>query len=234
MGLLGLFPYITGIGDSLMSGEHVTDNGNYIDSFDYAWLTYLCRRLGSKCRIFSHGGATAKTWYETYGRKLFESRDKCPCYFICLGSNDHNQKFAIGTPNDSPDDNTFSGWYKNILDTIKANNPYAYIFACSMYEPETDTNEIGLTRGDYNKAVKELCKNYKFTYYLDFINQGESVLRTPEITMNGHYNTIGYYQVSFAFEKAADRIIEENIEDFKKAGLYDSFAVQYDHIKNNL
>lgn len=233
MDLLGIFPYITGIGDSLMSGEHVTDQFDYCDSFDYAWLSYICRRNGAKCRIFSHGGATAKSWVETYGRKLYESRDKCPCYFIALGSNDHHQKFLIGSPDDKPEDNTYMGWYKNILDLIKTNNPYAYIFACSMYEPESDTNEIGLTRGDYNKAVKELCKKYDHTYYLDFINQGEAILREPDITLNGHYNTIGYYKASFAFEKAANKIIEDNIEDFKKAGLYDSFAAQYNHISKN-
>ena len=233
MSLLGIFHYITGIGDSLMSGEHV-DNGNYIDSYDYSWLSYLCRRLNSKCKLYSHGGASAKSWLDTYGKQLVESRDNCPCYFICLGTNDFIQKYNIGSVNDKPEANTFSGYYKLIIDMIKNKNPYAYIFACSMYEPETDTNESGLTKGDYNKAIKNICNNYQLTYYLDFINQGECILGEPDITMNGHYNTIGYYKVSYAFEKAAEKIIEENINDFKKAGLFDSFALQYEYLKKNI
>ncbi|MBQ0105091.1 MAG: SGNH/GDSL hydrolase family protein [Armatimonadetes bacterium] len=234
MNLLNIFPYITGIGDSLMSGEVVTDKFDYIDSFDYAWLTYLCRRINAKCDILSYGGATCESWLASYSRKLYESRTKCPCYFICLGSNDFGQNYKIGTVNDKQEDKTYMGYYKTILDLLKGQNPYAYIFCCSMYNPEEDKNENGDTRGDFNKAVKSLTELYDQTYYLDFINQGEYILGEPDITLNGHYNTIGYYKVSFAFEKAANKVIEENIDDFKKAGLYDSFAVQYDHIRKNI
>lgn len=234
MGLLDIFSHITGIGDSLMSGEHVTDNMDYLDNYDYAWLTYLCRRTGAKCTIYSRGGLTTKSWLDIYGFEVCKNTDKCPCYFIALGTNDFNCQIPVGSLDDKIGAETYIGYYKQILETIKGNNPYAICFLCSQYWDENTKQENGkYSAKDYNDAVRAIADIYENCFYLDYINNHEAILGEPEITLNGHYNTIGYYKASLAFEKCANKIIEENIEAFKKIGLFNSFGTLYDHIKKN-
>ena len=233
MSLIQIFPHITGVGDSLMSGEHVTDKMDFLDNYEYAWLAYMCRRNGIKYTIKSYGGCTCESWLNSFNRETYQQIERCPCYFICLGSNDFGCCYDLGTINDDCNSKTYMSYYKTIVECIRTTNPYAYLFLCSMYSPEEDKNEKGVTRGDFNRAVKEIADHYERAYYLDFIGQGEAILGEEEITLNGHYNTIGYYKASLAFEKAANKIIEENLEDFKKVGLYHSFGYKYPGIREN-
>ena len=220
MNLLNMFPRIVGIGDSLMSGELSPDQCVYIDRWEFSWLACLCRRCGATPNILSMGGLTVETWLNLF--RHFHNNDpvKYPLYFICLGSNDFGGlEMPIGSIDDKEDAKTYIGWYKAIIDMIKGKSEKSIILCCSMYNNESDKNSKGMTRGDYNKAVKSITELYDRCYYLDFINNTENCLSDTKDQSFGHYDSVGYYKVALDMERLANKILSEHIDDLRMIGL---------------
>ncbi len=230
MGLLNIFPHITGIGDSLMAGYHI-DNVYAIDNPIFSWLQYICNRNGIKLTNLSRGGLTAKSWIDIYS--YFIMQESCPCYIIGLDGNDWEQNYIIGSIEDDLKANTFIGYYKEIINIILNHNPYAIIFCLSTYYNMTDKNKNGDTLQDFSKAKEEITKLYKNTYFVDFYRKSKFTMPNSGFDGQNHYDTLGYYKISEDIEEYLSEIIKNNIDDFKKIGLYNSFGIKYENIKNN-
>lgn len=242
MELLRLFPKIAMIGDSLSSGEIVEDDDRAlgvlfggvhpergtvdegpacVDVYEGSWLSHICRRIGAKARHYTRGGLTAKQWLEWFNYFMVLDKEKYPCYFIALGSNDFYSSWKIGTPDDTIGEETFSGYYSEIIKSIRKVNPHAIIFCLSLYHRYTERiNQNGDNPQDFNRAIKDISDNYEKCYYLDFANTSENVLESSEYERRGHYDSIGYLAVSYEIEALANKALEENKDDLRDVSLY--------------
>lgn len=242
MELLRLFPKIAMIGDSLSSGEIVEDDDRAlgvlfggvhpergtvdegpacVDVHKGSWLTHICRRIGAKSRHYTRGGLTAKQWLEWFNYFMVLDSEKYPCYFIALGTNDFLSSYKKGTPKDTVKDETFSGYYSEIIKSVRKVNPNAIIFCLSMYNQYKDiVNQNGDTYPDFSQAVKDITKQYDKCYYLDFAGTSENVLEKSEYERRGHYDSIGYLAISYEIEALANKALEENKDDLRDVSLY--------------
>lgn len=215
-----MFLKITGIGDSLMSGEHVPDSaiGSAKDIYEHSWLSYISRRNGIECTHYSAGGKTTKGWLDTY-KTQFEKDAKSNLYFIALGTNDKNYQNDIPTGSISDDKNaeTYVGFYKNIIDIIHTKNPNCAILLCSMY----DTNTLS---EQYSNIVKQIADLYEYCFYIDFAHNcdGITAKNTGIYAHDSHFTTLGYIHTSYAIERLVNEIIEKNLEFFKWYGYYNN------------
>lgn len=242
MELLRLFPRIAMIGDSLSSGEIVEDDDRAlgvlfggvhpergvvdqgpacVDKTESSWCSHITRRINAKCVHYTRGGITAKGWLETYNYFMALEKEKYPLYFIALGANDFNG-YKLGDPSDTLKDNTFLGYYNEIIKSIKIINPHAVVLCLSMYydEDETRVNSFGNKDIDFTNGVKKLTENYEKVYFLDFAHEGKNVLNKTEYIRRGHYDSVGYLAVSYEIEAIANKVLAEHVNDLKDITLY--------------
>lgn len=217
---LMMFSKIGGIGDSLMSGEHVqvvNGTATYTDRYAYSWLTQLCKRAFSVPTHYSWGGLTAKTWWNSTAQAAVANESvKCKAYYIGLGTNDigvNPYANGMGTANDTTDTDSFAGWYKKIIEYVHTEAPNAPIFLLSLY----DNNAADIT---YSALIQSISELYSYTYYIDFINESDLLLSTdPTYVSGGHYNTLGYIRASKNIECITNNVIVDNIGNFAMFGL---------------
>ena len=215
---LYLFHKMAGVGDSLMSGEHVPDSemGNAKDVYTFSWLSNLARDARATCVHYSRGGMTAKGWISDsngYRTELESENEKSSVYFIALGTNDKNQSYPIGNIEDTDDNDTFAGYYKKIIEIIHNHNEHAIIFCVSMY----DNNPISQP---YSKMVNDISNLYDYCFFVDLIANGaKSTKETGLYTHNSHYTSLGYLEVSQTIKKIVEKTVSDNLESFKWFGL---------------
>ena len=88
-GMCGIFRTIGCIGDSLSSGEFQVPAPadsqipwRWIDCFEYSWGQYIARHTRSKVYNFSHGGITARHYWEHFAEEqgFWETDKLCQQY----------------------------------------------------------------------------------------------------------------------------------------------------------
>ena len=242
MELLRLFPRIAMIGDSLSSGEIVHDDDRAlgvlygaphpdrgivnegpacVDCIESSWCSHICRRIGAKATHWTKGGISAEGWLNIYNYFLALDKNKYPCVFIALGANDF-WGYDLGKETDDLNSKTFSGYYNEIIKSVRHFHPECVIFCLSMYYDNsfTDKNQFGQTRADYSQGIKKISEQYKKCYYLDFANESENAFGKTKYERRGHYNSPGYLAVSYDIEKLANKALLENIHDLDDITLY--------------
>ena len=213
-----IFHKISGIGDSLMSGELAYNDSEqdkevYIDCYNYSWLSNLSKNIGATATHYSSGGRTTKTWLSKYLPELKKEDPKPSAYYIALGTNDRS-RINLGTIEDcGTDKETFYGMYSKIITEIRAFNPNAKIFCCSLYlKPEDKLVQT------YCKAIEEISKRYK-CYYLDFINRFGNEYKDNFMVSLNHFTAPGYVRVAKQMQQLTNEIIKNNYEDFSFIGI---------------
>ncbi|MBQ7257840.1 MAG: SGNH/GDSL hydrolase family protein [Abditibacteriota bacterium] len=242
MELLRLFPSVAMIGDSLASGEIVHDDDRAlgvlfgglhpdrgvvnegpacVDCYENSWCSLICRRIGAKVTHFTKGGCTAKYWLETYNYHFAIDKNKYPLVFIALGSNDFGC-FKLGEKDHGLKENTFAGYYNEIIKSVRHYNPEGVILCLSLYRKGDDTikNQYGDTLMDWSNMIKDITGNYKKCYYLDFVNESENEFGKTKFERRGHYSAPGYLAVADDIERIANKVLEENIKDLEDISLY--------------
>ena len=153
-GFCGIFRKIACIGDSLSSGEFESRmNGvtGWHDYYDYSWGQYLARDAGCTVYNFSKGGMSAKCYCESFAEEndFWNIEKRCQAYIMALGVNDVSQiiggEYELGTIDDidtadyKNNAETFAGWYAQIIQRYKENQPKAKFFLMTMpKEPMRD------------------------------------------------------------------------------------------------
>lgn len=204
-----IFHKAGGIGDSLMSGEIArwTENGDeYIDRYNFSWLSNIARDIGAECVHYSQGGMTAKAWVNDSGgfkSRLLAETNKCSAYFIGLCMNDWNQSYPLGTINDNAGTDSFVGYYKGIIETVKTHNPNAVIFLVSAYI----NSEKGIL---YSNMISEIAELYSNCYYIDFVNNSDIYTNDSVYANYSHFTTLGYVKVADTIHKLVNNVIKEN------------------------
>ncbi len=239
-GYAAIFRRIGVVGDSLSSGEFesLDENGNkgYHDYFEYSWGQNIARMCGSTCFNFSRGGMTAKEYCESFAdsMRFWDPQYACQCYIIALGVNDiQNQGQEIGSINDiNPNDytknaETFTGYYAQIIQHLKAIQPRAKFFLMTMMN-EHGNHRIREKTEAHRKILFDLADYFDNTYVLDFYKYGpvyDSEFR-KKFYMGGHLNPMGYVLTAHMVASYIDFIIRHNFEDFKEVG-YIGTDLQY-------
>ncbi|MBI6052359.1 SGNH/GDSL hydrolase family protein [Clostridium perfringens] len=213
-----IFHRISGIGDSLMSGEvayydEELGKNVYTDCYNYSWLSNLCKNIGATATHYSNGGRTTKTWLQDCLATLKNENPKSSAYYIGLGTNDIRY-VTLGTIEDCGTDNeTFYGMYSKIIREVQAFNPNAKIFCCSLYfNPRGDSVKA------YCKAIKEMSEKYK-CYYIDFVNRFGNEYSNSNLVSVGHFTNPGYVRVAKQMQQLTNEIIRDNIKDFNFLGI---------------
>ena len=212
-----IFHRISGIGDSLMSGEvayydEELGKNVYTDCYNYSWLSNLCKNIGATATHYSNGGRTTKTWLQDCLATLKSENPKSSCYYIGLGTNDIRY-VTLGTIEDCGTDNeTFYGMYSKIIREVQAFNPHAKIFCCSLY-----FNPRGESVKAYCKAIREMSEKYK-CYYIDFVNRFGNEYSNSDLVSCGHFTNPGYVKVAKQMQQLTNEIIRDN-KDFNFLGI---------------
>ena len=205
------------IGDSLASGEIVRDN-KYIDRYDFSWLSNIARRNGLKYAHYSQGGMTAKNWLNNTGSLYdkFQNDDElASAIFIALGTNDINAGYQVGNSTDAPGTDSFCGYIKSIIETIRTKNPNCVIFMVSLYSL-SDTSKI------YSNAIRDLSKLYDLCYFVNYADNNDGVVIDStdwSISRYGHFTTTAYVKASSIIEKLCNDIVKNNQNEFGYFGL---------------
>ena len=213
-----MFHKIAGIGDSLMSGEIVVWNEekqarDYIDCYNYSWLSNLCKTIGAEAVHYSRGGRTTKTWLNEYLDVMKSETEKPSAYFIGLGTNDSNRDVVLGDESDCGTLNdTFYGNYSRIIDEIKTFNPDAVIFCLSLYFVNNDRSV------QFSDAIKRIAE-LKNCYFIDFLNSHLEYSYVDKIQSKyvywGHFTTLGYIRVGDEILELVNSVIDENAVDLR-------------------
>ena len=214
-----IFPKVSVIGDSLSSGC-LYIGGTGTDYYGDSWLTYLARRCGLKRNHYSQGGFTAKDWLDSAYVTKLQNDEASNLYFIALGTNDNwFHPYEAGTAEDEAGTNTFAGYYKQIINTIRTKAPNAAIICLSLYKEN----------GTYNPLIKAITDLYSKVYFIDVPANSEINPDTGGVWSAGsHFTTLGYKYIANVIYNQLNKIVEGNMADFKFYGQYNSEGEQYD------
>ena len=217
---LYMFHKMAGVGDSLMSGEHVYTGTSSVvkDRYGYSWLSNLAKYANAECVHYSKGGLTAKGWVNDsggYRSQLEAETEKASVYFLALGTNDKNQTaYPIGDVSDDVGTDSFTGYYKQIIDIIHKHNSNAVIFCVSLYS-DTDTSI------PYNTAIREIADLYDYCFFVDFVNNTKHMPKDNDLyASSSHFTTLGYLYAAKLIKALVEDIVEKNLASFKWFGLY--------------
>ena len=220
-----MFSRLAVIGDSLSSGELVYKNESgewiYEDRYGNSWLSYLAREYGASARThYAAGGMTCKRWLDDYTAK-FNLDAPFNAYFIALGTNDAYKKpYELGTIDDAVGSNTFAGYYKQIVELVRAKAPNAVIFCVSNYS--------GNKESQYNQMIQSISELYDGCFYVDLVNKGDLSLADGGVFVSGsHFTTLGYIRIARNIAHLVNEIVVENGEWFKFFALNNSVGDKF-------
>ena len=216
-----LFPRMAVIGDSLSSGELVI-NGQAEDVYSNSWLSFLARKTNASARThYSQGGLTARGWLNTYLTKM-QSDTPFNAYFVALGTNDcFSHPYDIGTVSDESGSDTFVGYYKQIIDSVRTKAPNCVIFCVSTY------NNVE-AHIPYNQMIKDIADLYDNCFFVDFVGNTQIYTSTGSVWSDtGHFTTIGYNYVASVIYQLVNDIVDNNPQFFKWFGKYNSVGEKY-------
>lgn len=245
MGLTAMFNNWGFIGDSLTSGYMAmgnADDGQPIlpnrNLYPYSWGQIICRMCGANGTNFSVGGLTTETWLNQVPDKTFAygyntltetggvkfSEDIKSAYTICLGTNDYNQKLAVGSVDSDVDVSnyrnnnlsTYAGRYAKIISLCKELSPSCKIF---LITPFTWWSS-GAEREGYNAVVRKLATMFPKVYLVDLAKHGIKAASFYEY--GAHCSSIGNIYVAYTIATYIDYIIRTHSEDFKLHSVIDT------------
>lgn len=230
-GFCAIFRTIGCVGDSLASGEFEsldeTGKKDYHDRFEYSWGQYIARMCGNKVYNFSRGGMTAKEYCESFAEheNFWNVEKRCQCYIIALGTNDIHQHLIEGSSATDIDlqdyrrnKKTFAGYYGQIIQRLKENQPKAKFFLNTLPRyPDNPENEL---QDFHRKLLYDIAALFDNTYVLDL--RRYSPVRDAEysryFSLGGHMNPMGYLMDAKMIVSYIDYIIRNNPEDFAQVG----------------
>lgn len=206
-----MFESLCGIGDSLMSGalSYRDSSGDLQgkDVYGNSWLSTIARQNGSTRKHLSSGGTTTQTWITKHADEL-QSDPVYSAYFIGLGTNDaYFKKYELGTIDDAKGTNTFVGYYKDVIERVRAKAPNSAIFCLSLYSTANDYN-------DYSNMINEITKLYSGVFFVDIINKSDVIIETSGYSSAGHFTTLGYIKLAKNIVKIVNDIIKNNMSYF--------------------
>ncbi len=227
-GFCGIFRTIGCIGDSLSSGEleSLTPEGErgYHDYYEYSWGQYIARATGAKVYNFSRGGMSAMEYHTFAEEKGFWGDEYlCQCYILALGVNDRHIG-PVGSIDDVDFDDynnnadTFAGHYTKIIQRLREKQPKARIFLMTL--PRDDRLGFPEFVSGHTTLLHELAKRLPFTYVLDFNKYAPDYNEEfrQKFYLGGHLSPAGYLLTARLVMTYMDRIIRENMDDFKQVG----------------
>lgn len=230
------------IGDSLNSGCVVAYNNSGrvgIDNYEWSWGQVICRLCGTQGTNFSKGGLMASTWWDTYINKegtgyhtggsneKFTDR-KFNAYTICLGTNECNKSYNIGSMDDVDLSNynnnkeSFYGYYCKIIQYIKEINPSAKVFLITIpdiYHSLAESYGV-------NTAIRAIANKFDNCFLVDLYKYIPAN-RTLEDKYKfwGHLTAAGYQWMGYVMANLFSYIIENNLASFKNVPF---IGTQYD------
>ena len=212
-----MFHKIGVIGDSLSSGE-IVKNNVFTDRYGYSWLSHIARRNGVEYECYSQGGMSAKSWLENQGGKYNQFvNDQIPpsAVYIALGSNDSRESYPVGSSADDEGPNSFCGYIKRIISTVRTKNENIPIFLVTPYSKSE-------TYVPYAEAIKNIADVTDNCFFIDYLNNSEGITIDANypITNGGHFTTIGYVKCSEIIEKLTNIAVRKNLNDFVFNALY--------------
>ena len=158
---------------------------------------------------------SAKSWINSHWKTDLESETSSNAYYIALGTNDKNQtEYNLGTIDDIEGTDSFVGYYKQIINTIHTKSPNAVIFCVSMYSCDNGKTE-------WSNMIEAITSLYNYCYFVDFANNAPSDLLIPNSRVytnyieNWHYTGLGYIEVGHVIKELTNKIINENLSDFR-------------------
>lgn len=220
-GLFNAFDTVGCIGDSLASGESVSNvDGKiqYIDMYQYSWGQFMARATGNKFYNFSSGGLTTRTWLTSnHKTTALDGNHDCKCYIIGLGQNDQLSDYRnvpVGNESDiGTDADTYYGNYSRIINLLKSRVPKAKFFLL------TNPIETG-TISQYNIAVRNIAKTLDNCYCIDMVDYKNEFINPDTIISNaqrhGHYNAIGYSYIAKLMMEAINKYMYEHQSEFSQ------------------
>ncbi|MBQ8611546.1 MAG: SGNH/GDSL hydrolase family protein [Oscillospiraceae bacterium] len=231
-GCCGIFRAIGCVGDSLSSGEFegTGEDGKstYHDMFDYSWGQYLARMAGCTVRNFSRGGMTGREYCQTFAEAndFWNPAKACQAYILALGVNDlYGLKQDVGTMADICDEDwsknadTFTGWYAQIIQRLKAIQPDAKFFLMTM--PREDHEDENAAKADaHAEQLYRMAEHFSNCYVLDLRKYGpvyDAAFR-KKFYLSGHMTPTGYLYTARVVASYIDYIIRHNMTDFKQVG----------------
>lgn len=210
------------IGDSLCSGEmecygEGEDFIRFVDMYEYSWGQQLCRLTGSEGWNFSHGGQTAHGWLnEMEGERGWGYAKTHPkqAYIIAMGVNDYYT--GLGGAEWASFENYTKDLHQ-IIDNVKSIQPDAKFFV--LTRPKEDLPDLGYDK--WNDVIRELPSIYENVYVIDMYRDAPVYDKTfkDQYYLNGHLSPAGYLWTAEFLMKEIDRIIRENLAEFKNAAL---------------
>lgn len=221
------------IGDSLSSGEVYINNSTglqSIDAYEWSWGQAICRLCGTQGTNFSKGGIMTSDWWKFYVNKKHEdgyhtggkhekfTDRKFNAYTICLGANDCNQSYDIGSADDvdlsdyNNNRESFYGYYCKIIQYIREINPSAKIFLITipnLFHGKCESYGI-------NTAVRTISNMFDNCFLVDlykYIPKNSKL--ESKYTFWGHLTAAGYQWVGYVMANLFSYIIENNLASFK-------------------
>ncbi len=219
------------VGDSLASGEFesLDEKGNkgYHDYYEYSWGQFIARAIGAKVYNFSRGGMSAKEYCENFAsaNDFWSPEKRCQAYIIALGVNDIS---AYGNDLGSVSDidisdyrnnkKTFAGYYGQIIQRLKINQPKAKFFLMTC--PDSGRNDRTEAEDIHQKLMYDMAELFDYTYVLDFRKYAPVYDEEfkKNFYMGGHMNPAGYLLTAKMIMSYIDYIIRNNMEDFAQVG----------------
>ena len=206
-----MFESMCGIGDSLMSGAlSYRDSQGKLqgkDIYGNSWLSTIARENGATRKHLSSGGKTTKAWITSYADELM-SDPVYSAYFIGLGTNDaYFKEYELGTINDDKGTDTFVGYYKDVIERVRAKAPNSAIFCLSLYSNATGYDA-------YSNMIEQITKLYSGVFFVDFINKSDVIIETDGYSSAGHFTTLGYVRVAKNIKKIVNDVIKNNMSYF--------------------
>lgn len=230
-GFCKIFRTIGFIGDSLSSGEFEStttagDKG-YHDFYEYSWGQYIAREAGLKAYNFSKGGMSAKAFCEGFADTcgVYKDENICQAYVLALGVNDlFGQKQDLGSVADICPERrfanapTFTGYYAQIIQTLKTKQPQARFFLVTM--PRDENEENNRIKEAHAKLLHDLAEHFDYTYVIDLFRYApvyDAEFRR-NFYLGGHMNAAGYVLTAKMVMSYIDYIVRNNPEDFAQVG----------------
>lgn len=234
-GLFSIFHKVGYIGDSLSSGEHeyTKDDGStgFIDLFDYSYGQVIARATGTTALNFSSGGRTAATWLTGFATQAFDTpANICQAYVIYLGTNDmdpNKNPYGMGNVTTDVDVNnynnnglTFAGRYATIIQRIKAVQPKAKIFCCTVPKSPSATGQRAT-----NPIISAIVDLFDDVYLLDLFTYAETI--TNDLRVGFHLSSAGYTVFAWQVMSYIDFLIRKYPSEFKEVAF---IGTNYHHV----
>lgn len=232
-GFCSILRTIACIGDSLASGEFEiidADGKRHAeDMYDYSWGQFLARMAGCRVYNFSKGGMTAKEYCQSFAQDNgFWDKDKlAQGYIIAMGLNDIvGQKQEVGSIEDicltdyKKNNETYAGYYGQIVQRIKEINPDArFFFVTFPKSGNADFDRIALMQ---STLMNDMAKLFEHSYVIDLYKYGPEYNDEfkKQFYLEHHMNPCGYVLTAKMFVSYIDYIIRHNIDDFKAIGYW--------------